>query len=81
MTKRKELYAADSIKEIRQKLEKWGKEVYNTKKERQEPFRTFSGLPIKSLYTPDDISGIDYLQDMGFPGEEPFVRGVQKAPG
>ena len=76
MTKRKELYAADSIKEIRQKLEKWGKEVYNTKKERQEPFRTFSGLPIKSLYTPDDISGIDYLQDMGFPGEEPFVRGV-----
>jgi len=59
MTKRKELYAADSIKEIRQKLEKWGKEVYNTKKERQEPFRTFSGLPIKSLYTPDDISEID----------------------
>lgn len=76
MTKRKELYAADSIKEIRQKMEKWGKEVYNTEKERQEPFRTFSGLPIKSLYTPDDISGIDYLQDMGFPGEEPFVRGV-----
>jgi len=76
MTKRKELYAADSIKEIRQKMEKWGKEVYNTEKERQEPFRTFSGLPIKSLYTPEDISGIDYLQDMGFPGEEPFVRGI-----
>lgn len=76
MTKRKELYAADSIKEIRQKMEKWEEEVYNTEKERQEPFRTFSGLPIKSLYTPDDISGIDYLQDMGFPGEEPFVRGV-----
>ena len=76
MTKRKELYDADSIKEIRQKTEKWGKEVYNTEKERQEPFRTFSGVPIKSLYTPEDIAGIDYLQDMGFPGEEPFVRGV-----
>lgn len=76
MTKRKELYAADSIKEIRQKMEKWGKEVYNTEKERQEPFRTFSGVPIKSLYTPEDIAEIDYLQDMGFPGEEPFVRGI-----
>ena len=76
MPKRKELYAADSIKEIRQKTEKWGKEVYNTDKERQEAFRTFSGLPIKALYTPVDVSGINYLQDIGFPGEEPFVRGV-----
>jgi methylmalonyl-CoA mutase N-terminal domain/subunit len=76
MTKRKGLYSSDSIKEIRQKAEKWEKEVYNTEKERQEPFKTLSGLPIKPLYTPEDISGIDYLQDMGFPGKEPFVRGV-----
>jgi methylmalonyl-CoA mutase N-terminal domain/subunit len=76
MTKSKELYRSDSIKEIRQKAEKWEKEVYNSEKERQEPFKTLSGLPVKPLYTPEDISGIDYLKDMGFPGEEPFVRGV-----
>lgn len=29
------------------------------------------------LYTPLDIAGLDYQQDLGFPGEYPFTRGVQ----
>jgi len=29
------------------------------------------------LYTPLDIVGLDYQQDLGFPGEYPFTRGVQ----
>jgi methylmalonyl-CoA mutase N-terminal domain/subunit len=28
------------------------------------------------LYTPEDIANLDYLGDLGFPGEEPYVRGV-----
>jgi methylmalonyl-CoA mutase N-terminal domain/subunit len=28
------------------------------------------------LYTPDDVEHIDYIKDMGFPGEYPFTRGV-----
>ena len=34
------------------------------------------GDPIEGLYTPDEPQDADYLSDIGFPGEYPFVRGV-----
>jgi methylmalonyl-CoA mutase N-terminal domain/subunit len=40
-------------------------------------FETLSGLPIKTLYAPQDTAGIDYLDNIGFPGEYPYTRGVQ----
>jgi methylmalonyl-CoA mutase N-terminal domain/subunit len=40
-------------------------------------FETLSGLPIKTLYAPPDTAGIDYLDNVGFPGEYPYTRGVQ----
>ncbi len=33
-------------------------------------------IPVKTLYTPVDRAGADYLRDLGFPGEYPFTRGV-----
>ena len=35
-----------------------------------------SDLPKKRLYTPEDLPHFDYLRDMGFPGEEPYLRGM-----
>jgi len=40
-------------------------------------FETLSGLPIKTLYAPPDTTDIDYLENVGFPGEYPYTRGVQ----
>lgn len=31
---------------------------------------------IKALYTPSDIKDIDYLNEIGFPGEFPYTRGI-----
>jgi methylmalonyl-CoA mutase N-terminal domain/subunit len=47
--------------------------------ERRQSFETDSGLPIDALYAPEDLSGRghDYAQDIGFPGEFPYTRGVQ----
>jgi methylmalonyl-CoA mutase N-terminal domain/subunit len=45
-------------------------------KELPVELQTASGIPIKSLYTPEDISDLDYHRQIGFPGKEPFVRGV-----
>ena len=45
--------------------------------ERQERFETDSGLEIDTLYTPEDTDGFDYNQDLGYPGEYPYTRGVQ----
>ena len=28
------------------------------------------------MYTPDDIKNLDYLNDIGFPGKYPFLRGI-----
>lgn len=38
--------------------------------------QTNSGIPVKSLYTPEDLRECDYLKDIGFPGQYPFLRGV-----
>src|SRR5271170_4135845 len=45
--------------------------------ERREHFTTTSGIEIKREYNPEDLNGFDYLDDLGFPGEYPFTRGVQ----
>lgn len=47
--------------------------------ERQPGFTTTSGIPLERLYTPLDVASLDYLSDLGFPGEYPFTRGVQPA--
>ncbi len=44
--------------------------------ERREEFRT-SSAGARRFYTPNDVTDVDYLDDLGFPGEYPFTRGVQ----
>jgi len=46
--------------------------------ERRQEFSSSSGIPSKSLYTPLDLEDekIDYLRDIGFPGQYPFTRGI-----
>ena len=45
--------------------------------ERNVPFETSSGRPVKALYTPEDRAAADYMRDLGLPGEFPYTRGVQ----
>ncbi len=44
--------------------------------ERMDEFITTSSDPINRLYTPLDIVDMDYTQEIGFPGEYPYTRGV-----
>ncbi len=39
-------------------------------------YTTVSGEEVKELYTPDDIEGFDYNEELGFPGQYPYTRGV-----
>jgi len=45
---------------------------------REKPARleTFSDIPVKDNYGPDDLKDIDYDRDIGDPGEFPFTRGI-----
>jgi len=53
------------------------KKVLESHLERKGDFTTISDMHIERLYTPVDSSVIDYLRDIGFPGEWPYTRGVQ----
>lgn len=46
------------------------------KPERRKEFITTSSEPVNRLYTPLDIQELDYLRDLGLPGEFPYTRGV-----
>ncbi len=45
--------------------------------ERRETFATdVGGTPVDRLYTPADVDDQDYVEDLGYPGEPPYTRGV-----
>lgn len=44
--------------------------------ESKEVFTTTSLVPIERLYTPASLPDFDYLEELGFPGEPPFTRGI-----
>jgi methylmalonyl-CoA mutase N-terminal domain/subunit len=58
----------------------WEKNILNQAldryPERKESFKTSSDIDIERVYLPSTQSE-DYLQNLGFPGQFPFTRGVQ----
>ncbi len=46
---------------------------------RRAQFRSDSGLELDTVYGPEDLRGrnLDYDEDLGYPGEYPYTRGVQ----
>jgi methylmalonyl-CoA mutase N-terminal domain/subunit len=68
-----------TLKEIYERKKKWEEEIVSKSFEKlpeRDEFSTSSGIPITRAYTPLDIAELDYLQDLGFPGEYPLTRGV-----
>lgn len=65
---------------IKDACQKWEDTVLNKQLQRapelRESFATETGIELKRLYTPADLEGIDYVDDIGFPGSFPYTRGV-----
>jgi methylmalonyl-CoA mutase N-terminal domain/subunit len=70
------VFRTDSIEKIRSEKAGWQEDCYSKQKELDKEFKTLSGIPVEALYTPEDVAPMDYLRDLGFPGLEPFIRGV-----
>jgi methylmalonyl-CoA mutase N-terminal domain/subunit len=70
----------EKINEIARERERWEKTTLpkwiGQSPERKSEFRNHSGTLIKRVYTPEDVKDLDYMRDLGFPGEYPFTRGV-----
>jgi methylmalonyl-CoA mutase N-terminal domain/subunit len=66
--------------DLKSEKERWEQEVLapflKKAKERRERFITVSDEEIARLYGPSDLSKLDYEQDLSYPGEYPYTRGV-----
>ncbi len=64
------------MRTINARKTKWNEGIARSAQQRQAKFTTVSGQDIDPLYTPDDIAHLNYLSDIGFPGEFPYTRGI-----
>ena len=69
------MFDQQKLEEIKKRGAEWKREASQSP-ERRDRFVTTSGLPVERLYTLEDVAGLDYLADVGFPGKYPFVRGI-----
>jgi methylmalonyl-CoA mutase N-terminal domain/subunit len=58
------------------KVKKSFEDKLTSAKELNWKFTTVSGEPINPLYSPDDVENIDFLNEINFPGEYPYTRGI-----
>ena len=74
------MFDKERIKEIEKQRERWENTTLpkwiSHHPERRKEFHNHSGMQIKRVYTPEDIQEMDYMRDLGFPGEYPFTRGL-----
>ncbi|WP_276272388.1 methylmalonyl-CoA mutase family protein [Haloarcula litorea] len=74
------MYDDEDLQSIREARDEWAEEtldpVLDAYGERRERFATVSNHEVDRLYTPLDVADTDYEDDLGFPGEEPYTRGV-----
>ncbi|MFB6134450.1 MAG: methylmalonyl-CoA mutase family protein, partial [Halanaeroarchaeum sp.] len=69
------------LRAIREAKESWESETVAPTVERfgerKETFTTDTGgTEVRRLYTPADVADLEYDADLGFPGQEPYTRGV-----
>jgi methylmalonyl-CoA mutase N-terminal domain/subunit len=65
---------------LENELKRWEEQTQQSEKRpnrsRKTEFATPSGIPLPSVLVPPDQDP-DYMEQLGFPGEYPFTRGVQ----
>jgi methylmalonyl-CoA mutase, N-terminal domain len=74
------MYDPQKLEKLCQEMDKWEQNTLRHSlsrlPERRDAFITTSSEPVNRLYSPLDISEMDYQKDLGLPGEYPFTRGV-----
>ncbi len=74
------MYDKEKLNDMQKRLSEWQasslKQSLERLPEQKAAFITTSSEPIERLYTPLDIPTFDYFDQLGFPGEYPYTRGV-----
>jgi methylmalonyl-CoA mutase N-terminal domain/subunit len=72
--------ASGSPGSVREAATRWEGQTLRPALERaaeRARFETSWGTPVPRVSIPSDVARLDYVSDLGFPGEYPFTRGVQ----
>ena len=67
---------SNEMEEINRAQKRWEEQVRMSGRLREAVFTTLSGEDVKMLYTPCDVANLDYMTNLGFPGEFPYTRGI-----
>jgi len=67
------------LSEIEKKQREWENSCLKESLEKYPESEIPSDLSKQCLYTPKDMADLDYLRDLGFPGEYPYTRGIHPA--
>ena len=62
--------------DIEQGRERWLGRAHGQPLRTGVSFTTVSGEEVDPLYTPGNVGGLDYMAELGFPGEYPYTRGI-----
>ncbi len=71
------LFSGEHIQSIKDQYQDWfNNSLREADRETEGKYFTHSGIPIKLIHTPADIEGMNYVEDLGFSGQAPYLRGV-----
>ena len=71
------LFSEEHVQQIKDNYQEWfNNSLRDVDRETEGKYFTHSGIPVKLLYTPADVEGINYTEDIGFSGHPPYLRGV-----
>jgi methylmalonyl-CoA mutase N-terminal domain/subunit len=66
----------DGLRDLEEAQQRWERERLHPALNRVKRERLPSELAQKPLYTPLDTAGVNYMRDLGFPGDYPYTRGI-----
>ena len=69
------MFSTEELEQLRQQGQRW-REKNSARQERKSAYKTLSQIPVNAVYTPENLETTDYLEDVGLPGEFPYLRGV-----
>jgi len=73
---RAKLFSDEALEELAARFDEWRRRFEGQPKRSDAAFITASGEEPPPICTPCDIADLDYLEELGLPGEYPFTRGI-----
>src|SRR5580700_1450280 len=72
-----EVFDEATLKDIEKGMRQWQDQVLgpSPRGEAKKDSQTASGIPLKPIYTPDDVKDLPF-SELSFPGVYPYTRGV-----